>query len=278
MNGAPHIPHDDLALYALGALAPDEAETVRAHLAECAECRAELAALQGDLALLALSVQPQSAPEGSLARLMSKLPAKADEPGQAAEPMASAVARPASAEGEPRPRRSVFTRPWAVVVPWALAAVLAVACVLLGVENANLNDTVADESALVSNLAAKASRSQEITDALSAPNAQRVTLTTPKAPALPSGQVIYLPDRGALLFSANHLKPLPPGKTYELWVIPANGQSPIPAGVFHPNAQGEAEVTMPHIPSGIAAKEFGVTIENGGGSSAPTLPIVLAGE
>lgn len=278
MNGAAHIPHDDLALYALGTLAPDEAETIRAHLAECPECRAEVAALRGDLALLSLSVQQQSAPEGSLERLMGKLPASADAPDQATAPIASATAERTFAKAEPRPRRSLFTRPWAVVVPWALAAVLAIACVLLGIENANLNDTVADESALVSNLAAKASRSQEITDALSAPNAQRVTLSAPKAPAQPSGQVIYLPDRGALLFSANHLKPLPPGKTYELWVIPANGEAPIPAGVFHPNAQGEAEVTMPHIPSGVAAKEFGVTIENGGGSSAPTLPIVLAGE
>jgi hypothetical protein len=34
---------------------------------------------------------------------------------------------------------------------------------------------------------------------------------------------------------------------------------------------------MPQLPKGIAAKGFGVTIENEGGSDTPTLPIVLAG-
>ncbi|MGH3801232.1 MAG: anti-sigma factor family protein, partial [Pseudonocardiaceae bacterium] len=37
--------HESLGAYALGALAPDEARAVDAHLAECADCRREVAEL-----------------------------------------------------------------------------------------------------------------------------------------------------------------------------------------------------------------------------------------
>jgi anti-sigma-K factor RskA len=126
-------------------------------------------------------------------------------------------------------------------------------------------------------LSAKAAHAQQLADVLNAPSAQRVTLTLAKHPADPTGHAIYLPDRGALLFEANNLQPLNPGKTYELWVIPANGTAPVPAGVFKPNASGYASVVLPQLPPGIAAKAFGVTIENDPGASTPTMPIVLAG-
>jgi anti-sigma-K factor RskA len=88
---------------------------------------------------------------------------------------------------------------------------------------------------------------------------------------------VYLRSRGALIFSASNLRPLPPDKTYELWVIPANGSAPIPAGTFEPDAKGMASVLLPHLPKGVQAKAFGVTMENAGGSTTPTLPILLAG-
>jgi anti-sigma-K factor RskA len=34
---------------------------------------------------------------------------------------------------------------------------------------------------------------------------------------------------------------------------------------------------MPELPKGVAAKGFGVTVEDEGGSKTPTAPIVLAG-
>jgi anti-sigma-K factor RskA len=35
---------------------------------------------------------------------------------------------------------------------------------------------------------------------------------------------------------------------------------------------------MPPLPKGVEAKAFGVTVENEGGSTTPTQPIILAGE
>jgi len=60
-------------------------------------------------------------------------------------------------------------------------------------------------------------------------------------------------------------------------LIPANGNPPIPAGIFHPDAAGEAHLVLPNIPTGVPVKALGVTVENVPGSAAPTLPIILAG-
>ena len=87
-----------------------------------------------------------------------------------------------------------------------------------------------------------------------------------------------MPERGALIFVANHLEQVPASKTYELWIIPANGSAPIPAGTFRPDANGTASVILPPLPQGVPAKAFGVTIENEGGADKPTMPIVLSGE
>ena len=91
------------------------------------------------------------------------------------------------------------------------------------------------------------------------------------------GNAIYLPDRGGLIFEASNLKPLPQDMTYELWVIPANGKPPVPAGLFRPNTLGAASVLLPQLPVDVPAKAFGVTVEKAGGSNAPTSPNLLSG-
>ena len=167
---------------------------------------------------------------------------------------------------------------WPIAVPWAIAAALAIACSLLGARVSSLNDELEGVAGQVASLAAKASRAQQVYEVLNAPNAQRVTLTAPKTHAAPSARATYLEERGALILQADNLKPLPAGKAYELWVLPASGSAPIAAGLFTPNAEGYASVVLPTLPGGVAAKGFGVTIENAAGSPVPTSPIVLAGE
>jgi anti-sigma-K factor RskA len=136
--------------------------------------------------------------------------------------------------------------------------------------------------------AARAQQAQEALSTLTAATAMQVALhATPAAkpaiatkgapPAIaPEALAAYLADKGALVFVATHMAPAPAGKTYELWLLPANGQSPIPAGTFKPDAQGSASVVLPELPKGVEAKGFGVTVENDGGSSTPTLPIVMS--
>jgi anti-sigma-K factor RskA len=260
----------------MGSLPAEEMAALAVALRESPQARQELARIQDDLALLALSVDQQPAPAGSFERLQARM----RQTGQnAAPPTANPrsgkmTATPHEITAIPSRRRSK----WTVITPWAIAACLAIACSILGFRVSSLNDALDGESRLVSNLAAKASRAQQVLEVLNSPDAQRVTLSAVKTPPAPTAHTVYLADRGALMMEANNLKPIPAGKTYELWVIPASGAAPVPAGTFTPNAEGYASVVLPKLPSGVIAKAFGITVENAGGSSTPTPPIILSGE
>jgi anti-sigma-K factor RskA len=265
MTGNGHNTQEELASYAMQGLPPEESASIRAHLQTCVPCRTELAQVCGDLALLGLAVEQQPLPEGARERFLKRIAAS-----PAVKPQEK-LAEVTPIDVKTRRRGPGF---W---VPWVSAAAMAIVAISLGVQNKALNDELNDESNMVKNLAAQASRAQQVLEVLTAPSAQRVTLTEGKAPAQPSARATYLPDRGALILLATNLKPLPEGKAYELWVIPANGKAPVPAGLFHPDAVGTATLVLPPLPAGIAAKAFGVTIEKASGADSPTLPIILSG-
>lgn len=253
MNGNGHNAQEELASYAMQNLPVEESASIRKHLQGCASCRSELAQVCGDLALLGMAVEQQPLPEGARDRFLQRI-AKVT-------PISSRKAR----------------RGPGYWVAWGTAAAMAIAAIALGVQNYALNVQLQDESNMVRNLAGQASRAQQVLEVLTAPAAQRVTLTESKAAPAPSARATYLPERGGLILLATNLKPLPADKAYELWVIPANGKAPVPAGVFRPDAQGTATLVLPRVPSGIPAKAFGVTIENAGGADLPTSPIILSG-
>ncbi len=262
MTGNGHNTQEDLASYAMRGLPIEESASIRTHLQSCSACRAELAEVCGDLALLGIAVPQQPLPEGARQRFLDKIASTAEmkTPAPLAEVTAITVKRGA--------------RYW---VPWVAAAAMAIAAVSLGVQNRALIEEQQDQLRMITNLAARASQAQQLLEVLTAPTAQRVTLTEGKLPAQPTARATYLPERGGLVLQATNLKPLPEDKTYELWIIPANGTAPVPAGLFHPDTVGSATLVLPPLPSGVVAKAFGVTIENAGGATTPTAPIVLSG-
>jgi anti-sigma-K factor RskA len=280
MNDPRPIPNEDLALYAMQALPADEMAVIAAALRDNPQAQQELARLHGDLALLALSADQQPAPAGSFDRLKARM----REGGQTiAKDFATSAAAPspmemtATAEApQATPLRS--RSKWATFTPWAIAACLAIACSILGYRVASLNDALDGAVHQVAGLSTKASHAQQVLEVLNAPDAQRVTLSATKTPPTPTAHAVYLADRGALVMEASNLKPVPTGKTYELWMIPASGAAPVPAGTFTPNSEGYASVVLPKLPAGVPAKAFGITIENAGGSNTPTAPILLSGE
>jgi anti-sigma-K factor RskA len=78
-----------------------------------------------------------------------------------------------------------------------------------------------------------------------------------------------------MVFTASNLPALPPGRTYQLWVVTA--QAPLSAGLLAPDAQGgvsETFSTPPDIPQPVA---IAVTIEPAGGVPAPTGDKYLVG-
>jgi Anti-sigma-K factor rskA, C-terminal len=114
---------------------------------------------------------------------------------------------------------------------------------LIGQQLAKLQSTSAQQQA-------ELHQAKDLVSTLTANDAMRVTLVAAKTPPQPQGKAIYLRRRGSLIFLANNFAPLPPKKAYELWLIPATG-SPIPAGVFKPDARGSATLVNPPLPQGV---------------------------
>jgi hypothetical protein len=180
------------------------------------------------------------------------------------------------------PKRGIGSRvlPW---VGWALAAGLALTAGKLYYEREAMREAMhgamTAQASTIDRLTADVAAARQVTDTMTDSSAMRVTLTKGKTAPAPQGKATYVASKGALIFLASNLEALKPGKTYELWLIPAEaGGSPIAAGTFRPDERGNASVIMPPLPKGVEAKAFGVTVEDEGGAATPTLPILLAGQ
>ena len=285
MNGHPQYA-EALALYALGAMDnAQELTELEAHLGTCGECRRELESLRADSALLALSAVGPKPPDRARQRLLSAI---------AAEPRVERRQRRPIVIGRLRSR-------WLSFAPITVMLLLAIFSLLLGINLRNVQREVRQarqrEQQLREQLAqaqhaqeilamltdpsamqlAQAQHAQEILAMLTDPTAMRVKLvSTPQTRPQPLIQTIYKPENGHILLMANNCPMPPSNKVYELWLLPANGGAPMPAGTFKPDAGGNGMMMHPMETAGIAAKGFAVTIENEGGSQTPTPPIVMA--
>ena len=243
---------EDLALYALDALEGEERTTLERHLGECASCRRELEGLCGDAALLALSTGGPRPPGRSRQRLME------------------ALAR------EPRKVVAKRSRPWWALAPATAAGVLAVMVVLFWIDDSSTRLQLEGMQRHSAEQQVELRQLREIVSTLTATNAMTVTLVAAKTPPQPQGKVMYVKDRGGLIFLASNLPPVPSQKAYELWLIPMKG-APMPAGMFKPDAHGSAMVLNPPLTPGVEAKAFAITVEPEAGSATPTMPIVMVG-
>jgi hypothetical protein len=312
MNTANHLSEDDLYLFALQLLPDAEMRAAALHLKECAQCRAEVGEIQGDLVTYAMTADMQAPPAEARARLMSQVAkekklapvAKVEAPvapkveAQVAPKVEAKVASKVVAPVEPvlssrggrmfemdshEEKKSRRVAPALAWIGWAIAAGAAVAAGLQYQQRKQVEQNLSAETAQLDEMTAQTAQAKELMQALTDKQAMQVSLHVPltarQQPKLdPEGHATYVPGKGALMFVASHLDPLDPQKTYELWLLPAEaGVAPIPAGLFKPDANGNASLVLPELPKGVTAKGFGVTVENDGGSKTPTAPIVLAG-
>jgi hypothetical protein len=265
MTDGGHIAQEDLALYAMHGSSEEGTRAVRAHVEVCAACRTELEKVARDLAVVAMSIEEHPLPAGARQRFMEKIAAAQATTGRGTD-------KPVIPIQSRQPARMA-----AVWLPWAIAATLALIAISLGAKINSLNRELSNESHRLADLTMENAHAQEVLEVLTAPGAQHVVLTTGKTKPTPSARAVYLASRGCLILQASDLEQLPENTAYELWVIPANGKAPIPAGLFWPDATGSASLVLPKIPTGVVAKAFGVTIEKSEGSPWPTTPIILAG-
>jgi hypothetical protein len=255
-----------LALYAMGTLDdPQDLAALQAHLGTCGDCRRELEALRADTALLALSAVGPQPPARSRERLVRAV---------AAEPRMERRSLQRYAVGHLRQR-------WFTFAPVMVMLMLAVFSILLWRDLRNTRRTLRHTHAQLEQMQAELARTNSelaeakmVRDLLHAPDAWPLTLVSRKTPPQPQIKTVYSKQQGALLLMASNLTPLPENKIYQLWLLPADGSAPMPAGWFKPDGKGNG-MMFHKMSAGVIAKGFAVTIEPAGGSRTPTMPIVM---
>lgn len=266
-----HIAEEDLIQYALGTMNDVQLVQLTAHTSLCGECRASLARIQVELASFA-AVQPVSpAPAGARERFLNRL-------------RNDAVAESTMVKIRDRSRAYLYSkafRNWLETPAplFLLSGTLAAALLFVGYDDLSHIHQIRQMLPEMNRFEKESAKFDELQAFLRGTEAQHVTLhRTPIGIKEPEGHVLYSASTGRLVFTAANLPGPPPGKAYELWVLPAAGGSPIPAGVFTPDLQGSAAVVFPEIPPNVQASGFGVTVEDAEGSKTPTQPIFLSGQ
>ncbi len=281
-----HIDPEDLPLYAMQLLPPEEMEELTSQLQYSPEGRRVLAEIYDDLSALAHTAEMHDPPASARQRLMKHVarekkvvpPGVLDKYVVPIDQYAPRTPPATSSLLDDEPAAKSFgdkVLPWA---GWLIAAGVSAFAVLTFQQNGELRQTVAQVQRQDAKALAAADEANQVMAALHDPEAVHasLTLSTLVSKPPPSGRVTYVPNKGSLLFVASNLAPLDEYKTYELWLIPVEGQ-PVPAGTFKPDERGFATVVLPELPKGVAAKAFGVTVEDAGGSQTPTAPVILKG-
>jgi anti-sigma-K factor RskA len=250
-----HANPDDLDLYALGALDTEEKQRLETHLSTCTACKQQLVAARQHTALLGLSATPSTPRPQVKTTLIERV--------RAERLSSSSQAAPAK----------VRKKHWGLrfSLGFALAtAILAFATFELAKQDLERGRQIKQLRAQISQDATAMKWTGQITGA---PDSAQVTLL--QQPGGPPGQahVTYNARMGMGIYSGQ-IAPVPSGKSYQLWLVPASG-APVSAGLVEANQENGP--VMVHLAPGLVAKWFAVTLEPQGGMPQPTGPKVLMG-
>lgn len=234
---------NQITLYALNALEPDEMREVEQWLERDAEARSILRAELETTARLAQGV-PQFDPPADLeSKVMARFRAEREQVSSTpTAPTATVTTLPKLETNTPRARPRPVPR-WAVIASgFALAASLAVVALVTRNTGPNL-DPVAIEQTV---------------------GARTLALQTTDGKA--AGRVVVTPDGRVLV--GHTLGDAPTGKTWQAWYIPKDAKNPVSLGVF---SGSSVAVVIPKDAVAVAMSE-----EPDGGSAQPTLVRALA--
>lgn len=298
-----------LPAFALGALDADEMLAVEAYLRTkgTPDLLARLESLEDSAAMMAIQAPAQPLPAYLKGQLFEAIQADiaASESKTVAPPSAVKVTR-APSQPQPEPDANPLAR-WIALLggllrPVAWAAVgAALTFVLLQSLGGSTQGDVATARAemerlegqvvaLQSDLETAQTENQTLQQinqtlqsqlttsdrqlAVLANTLHTIPLAGQEAAPSASGALYVGHDESVLVLSG--LAVLPEEQTYQLWLIPADGD-PLPSGLLavqQPNVDS-LTITLPDDASKYTA--VGVSIEPAGGSSSPTGPIVLVG-
>ncbi|MGH9745079.1 MAG: anti-sigma factor [Candidatus Acidiferrales bacterium] len=262
-NGHP-AREEDFDLLALGALDPAEAQAIEAHIRACSDCSGKLAAARGRIAALSFAA-PQVAPSAAVKeRLMRQIRDTAR-----AETQSSAA--PVRGIVPPQPPRGARRSAWFAILAPAYA-LLFLATFYLWRQNVRLEREVNQFRSVMVTQQRELDETRNVAHLFEAQDTLKVSLAP--MPGMPAGavRVMYNEKMGLLMYDG-WIAPPPEDKSYQLWVVPMEGQ-PISVGVFNP-ATSDTAHWMTKVPAGVAAKAFAVTLEPAGGMPEPTGPMVM---
>jgi anti-sigma-K factor RskA len=251
----PHSNPEDFDLYALGALDGEEKQAFEAHVGACSACKQELAAAQQRTSLLGLAAPPAVPRPQVKSDLMAKVKAERAASAGPVVPVA--------------PKKIRWGLRFSLGFGFATAVLAFATFELLkldlqrGKEIEQLQARVSEDSAAL----------QAMGQVSGAPDTAVITLLQQAGGPPGQAHVLYNARMGLAVYSGQ-IAPAPAGKSYQLWLVPANG-SPVDAGLVEANQQNGAVVV--HLSPGVAAKAFAVTLEPEGGRPQPTGPKVLVG-
>jgi negative regulator of sigma E activity len=239
-----------LGAFALGAVDAEEAASVRAHLATCAECQAEMAELWIAVDSLPNTVEPMEPPPALRGRIAAAIAAEVASPAPAPPaPSAARASEPVPTVAPAPPAPEPIRKPasfWSRATPSAAAAaILLLLSAGLLVWNLRLREQLA-----------------------TAPVTETIALAPADAAPGAHGEVTYLPQDNLLLLDVRDLPPLKPDQVYEVWLIGSEG--PVPAGTFDQPTDQHAVVA-----DRSQYETLAITAEPGPlGTAAPTGEIV----
>lgn len=274
------------ALYAIGALPPEEAEAFRTKLTEIPGLVELVAEYEGAASMLAETASPSAPPAALRERILASVASKPE----------------------------VIKSHRIVWLPWALAAGLAFAAGALWVENqrltientghrtawVELNQQLSKVSESSTEKARFADKLSQELAAINKASAEKDALAETlrkqiaaleKRSSIAETQVATLSSKldGSYLASIAwdnssqegvlHVRRLPAvanGKDYQLWVIDPKSAAPVSAGVFTVQADGSATIRFSPVQKVSAASAFAVTVEKAGGVPKAEGPVVLS--
>lgn len=284
-----------LASEALSASIGADGDALRAHVAECQACAAELAGYRDAAAQLAF-VTPLEPMAGSREqhvreRLLSR--ARADrEDVRASRPDLPVAPPPLVTPDERDVGGRVDERTRADVIPlrrrfsgggWLAAAasivVLLGTLALYGSQRRELEDLrgrLATATAERQSLAVGLASRDSLIEALTGPQVEIVQLAATGDRA-PSARMFWNHATNRWTLVSHDLGAPPAGRTYQLWLITTTSTTPVGAGTFTPDSSGSAVHTATYPLARDALVAVAVSEEPEGGSPQPTTQPFLVG-
>lgn len=230
--------------HALSALDAADERALNEHLAECAECRRELADWETTAASLALSADPIEPSPRVRENLFAQIRSESAKSPSKVLPFS-------------RPQRSQWGSLTSIAAIIIFAALI-ISVIVLWQQNRTLR------------------RQNEIYQLLITVPASRIAQLSGTREATGATAKLAYDNTGRAVLITNGLPRAPEGKAYQLWFIV--GDNPLPGRTFNPDENGQSMTTdqVPEVARNSAV--FAVTLEPAGGVKAPTGAIYLRGE